>query len=178
MDQLLSKNRSLLFVLIVLIIFLQGCASKSPTSSAKIGMHIDAVLEFVVEYPLTWTKDRRLPYGTTNGEVRWTHPDHPRVLLKIRSFKQKELEKSDKHVVDQVLQNFTGIELTLEEQTSLKSGEARHVIGQTTNLNVELYLLSHNKRHYSIELTTPREDSESYQDLIEKVINSFRVISP
>ena len=51
-------------------------------------MHIDAVLEFVIEYPLDWQKDRRVIYGTSNGEVRWSHQTHSGdVMLRVISKK-------------------------------------------------------------------------------------------
>ncbi|MDH3454733.1 MAG: hypothetical protein OEL80_06250, partial [Desulfuromonadales bacterium] len=83
----LSTTRSALCLLLSCCAMLQGCASTGkPAAEVKTGMYIDAGLEFVVEYPLAWNKDRRLVFGRREGEVRWTHPEHPHTLLRIKSY--------------------------------------------------------------------------------------------
>ena len=78
-----------LVLLLLTCFFLANCARQGlSTDQKKIGMHIDAVLEFVIEYPLDWKKDRRVIYGTSNGEVRWTRQtDSGNVMLRVISKK-------------------------------------------------------------------------------------------
>ena len=69
-------------LLLVCSLLLQGCATMQDTGSKiKTGMHIDAVLECAIEYPLLWTKDRRLTYGTKSGELRWKPPQVDGTIL-------------------------------------------------------------------------------------------------
>ena len=52
-----TSTKLFLCLLAAALLGLSGCASKGQSTSAmKVGMHIDAVLEFAVEYPLQWKK--------------------------------------------------------------------------------------------------------------------------
>ena len=140
-------------------------------------MHFDAVLEFIVEYPLSWGKDRRLNYGSKEGEVRWAHPDHPNTLLIIRSDLQKRQDLSKEQQVDQVLHKYVGLEVATKEEISLPAGETWHVTGNTAQVNVDIYLLLHGDRSYLIALTAPSDKIDSYEDLMARVTQSFQTMS-
>lgn len=157
---------------------MQGCASTEQSSSKiKIGMHFDAVLEFIVEYPLSWSKDRRLPYGSKEGEVRWVHPDHPDTLLTIRSDLQKQQELSKEQQVDQVLQKYIGLQVATKEEMTLPAGETWHITGNTAQVNVDIYLILHKNRSYLIALTAPADKIDIYEDLMDRVTQSFQTMS-
>jgi len=175
---LLRPTRQLLFCLCLsLCIILQGCApTKKPKSGVKVGMHIDAVLEFNVAYPLSWDKDRRITYGSKEGEVRWTLPDHPNTLLTIRSDVQKRHDLSNEQQIDQVLHEYVELEVLTKEEMELPSGEAWHITGHTARVNVDIYLLLRTNRSYSIALTAPPDEIELYEDLMNRVTQSFQAI--
>ena len=165
------------FLLFSVCIILQGCAStKEPKSGLRIGMHIDAVLEFNVAYPLSWNKDRRLTYGSKEGEVRWTHPDHPNTLLTIRSDFQKRQDLSKKQRVDQILQEYVELEVSTKEEVALPAGEAWHITGHTARVNVDIFLLLRTNRSYFIALTAPSDEIEIYEDLMNRVTHSFQAL--
>lgn len=152
---------------------LQACASTDkPKPGMKIGMHIDAVLEFVVEYPLSWSKERRLTYGSKNGELRWRHPDQQGTHLRIKSSVQEQEAVS----IEQALQEYGGLEVTLEEKVTLRAGEALHITGHTPQGNLDIYLLSHESRSYLIALTTPLKSIDHHVDIMNRVIYSFQVM--
>ena len=177
MTRLLPIRLFLFFLLFSLCIILQGCAStKKPKSGVKIGMHIDAVLEFIIDYPLSWSKDRRLPYGSKNGEVRWTHPDHPNTLLTIRSDFLRRQDLSKEQRIEQVLHEYNGLEVSTKEEITLPAGEAWHITGHTARVNVDIYLLLHTDRSYLITLTTPPDEMDIYQDLMVRVTQSFQAL--
>ncbi len=177
MIRFLSTCRLYLFLLISCCLLLQSCApAGKPKSEKKIGMHIDAVLEFVVEYPLSWGKDRRISYGSKEGEIRWKHPDHPDTLLTIRSSLQKQQAPGRELQIDQELQKYVGLEISLEEKVTLPAGEAWHVIGHTEHVEINSYLFSRTDRSYLIILTASPDRSDSYKDVMDRVTHSFQFL--
>lgn len=169
--------------LICLLLFcfyatLQACTPpKKNASEEKVGMHIDTVLDFVVEYPMSWHKERRLTYGSTDGEVRWTHPEHPATLLLIRSYAKSSMNTKLAEQVEQALQGYTGWRASKEEKLTIPAGDAWHITGQTTHNDVNIYLILHTGRNYLIALTTPQGSIDEYQDLMGRVLPSFQVMS-
>ena len=174
---LLTTRQLIFFVILLLSVILPGCTSAKKTKSGvKVGMHIDAVLEFIVEYPLSWNKDRRLPYGSKNGEVRWAHPKHPDTSLTIRSDLQKRQDLSKEQQVDQVVHEYVGLDVAIEEEITLPAGESWHITGKTAQLNVDIYLLLNKDRSYLIALTAPADKIDLYEDLMARVTQSFQTI--
>jgi len=137
-------------------------------------MHIDAVLDFVVEYPLAWQKEIRIAYGSREGEVRWTQPDHPATLLRVISMLKNHSELNVDQEIEQMQQDYDGLEIEGKEQVTLPAGEAWHISGHTGHLALEAYLLSSTDRRYMITLTSAPEDVESHEEVMERVTSSFR----
>lgn len=171
-----SRTRSLFFLLLFSLILLPGCAAKNQSvSGMKVGLHIDAVLELVMEYPLNWKKDRRLEYGRNEGEIHWSHPDQKGTLLLVTSrFRQYQ---SDAQELERVLKDYPGLTTTLREQVDLPAGQAWHVSGQAAQQQVEIYLFLKPRRTYKIVLRTALENDGEYQNLMEKVTQSFQTWS-
>ena len=140
-------------------------------------MHIDTVLDFVVEYPLSWHKERRLTYGSTDGEVRWTHPEHPATLLLIKSSAKKPSVTSLAEQVEEALQGYTGWRISKEEKLTIPAGDAWHITGQTTHNDVNIYLILHSERNYLIALTTSQGSIDVYQGLMGRVLPSFQIMT-
>jgi len=177
MTRLLPIHLFRFCLLLSLCIILQGCSSaKTPKSGVKVGMHIDAVLEFIVEYPLSWSKERRLTYGSKEGEVRWTHPDHPNTLLTIRSDFQPRHDLSNEQQIDLALHEYVGLEVLKKEEVALAAGDAWHITGHTAWVSVNIYLLLHSNRIYLIALTAPPDEIDDYQDLMVRVTQSFQAL--
>jgi hypothetical protein len=173
----LPRFRPFLLVLISSCIFLQACAATGqPDTGEKIGMHIDAVLDFAIEYPLSWKKVRRVAYGSRQGEVRWTDPGHPGTLLQVRSTLAKQPASNPEQQIDQVLQEYSGLEMPLKEKVALSSGEAWHVTGHTAQFDLEIYLIAHKQRSYLITLTTTRGNIDNYRDIASSIMDSFQAL--
>ena len=177
MTRVLLKLHLIFLVVVVPCFALQGCATSGQSKPVtKIAMHIDAVLEFVVEYPLLWEKDRRLPFGSSEGEIRWTPPSDQGTLLKIKS-QLKATDKSD--VEDQIgllKQEFINLNITLNEKMELPAGEAVHITAMTTGKSLDFYHLSSEKRTYQIILTAPENDADKYTAIMKKVVRSFQFL--
>ncbi len=173
----LSTRQIVFLLLFSSFIFLQACAvSEKVESNKKVGMHIDTVLDFVVEYPLSWGKDRRITYGSKDGEVRWTHPEYPETLLRIESHGIKQSETGVDKQLDHVLQRYVGIEISSREQLAIPSGETLHISGQTAHKDVDIYLLLHSQRSYLIVLTTPLGTLDDHNVIMAEILSTFQVL--
>jgi hypothetical protein len=172
-----STFRQLFFLMFCLGLLLQGCASgKGSLSGIKTGMHIDAVLECAIEYPLLWTKDRRLAYGSKNGEIRWTPPKHDGTILRLISQQRGQETIDPEQQIEHFLQEFVDLEISLNEMELLPAGEATHIIGATGKMHIEIYQLTHDNRSYLISFTMLKENVKTYARVMKKVISSFQVL--
>ena len=141
----------------------------------KVGMHIDAVLEFAVEYPLQWNKDRRLAYGRNAGEVRWSHPVQSGTVLQVASSDRKS--RTNAQELDLVLREYPDLTETTREQVELPAGDTWHVSGRTAQQQVDIYLLLQPDRTYVITFKASPENFADYKTLMDKVIQSFQRIA-
>ena len=165
-----------IYLLTVALLVLPGCASKGhSTSDMKVGMHIDAVLEFVVEYPLTWQKDRRLEYGSNEGEIRWRHPIQSETLLQITSH-LRDYRTNDQEL-ERVLNEYPDLIEAQREQVELPAGKAWHIKGETAHQHVEIYLFLEPSRTYVISFKSSAENFAGYENLVEKIVQSFQRIA-
>lgn len=164
-------------LLIGCCVLLQACATADKSEpSLKIGMHIDAVLEFVMEYPQAWSKDRRLASGGREGELRWTHPDQPMTLLRVKSSLLQQPAVGMEQLIDQVLSEYAGLNVLSRDKVTLAGGEAWHITGQSAQVNLEFYLLSSTRRSYLITLTSSPADTDRDREIMERVARSFQVL--
>ncbi len=143
-------------------------------SSIKTGMHIDAVLECAIEYPLLWTKDRRLTYGTKSGELRWKPPQTDGTLLRLISQERKTIEPEQQIAL--LYQEFTNLEISLKEVIALPVGDATHIVGDTAEKHFESYQFSNANRSYLISLVILKENTKLYSEVMDKVIHTFQVL--
>ena len=174
MIPLLSTSRLALPLLLLLCILQQGCSliGQNETES-KSGLYVDAVLEFVVEYPIAWQKDRRLQYGRAEGEVRWTNPEHPEMLLIINSTLHKQQTTSFEQRLDTILKELGDLEVTSKELVRIADGEAWHLTGNRSRTRVDIYMPMDAKRDYRVSLVTSLEHAEGYERIMQKVMESF-----
>jgi len=167
--------RPLNSLLLACCLLLSGCAAAQPSGPAiKTGMHVDAVLECAIEYPLLWTKDRRLTYGTKNGEILWKPKQEDGTVLRLVS-EQREMIAPGQQVSRQ-LEQITTLEVSLREEVSLPAGEAVHIIAGNTEENIEIYQFSGPSRSYLLSLTTLKKNKDLYSGIMEAVSDSFQIL--
>ena len=172
----LNKRKFFIYLLVVCLIILPGCAAKGDSAPGiNVGLHIDAVLEFVVEYPLRWKKDRRLAYGRNEGEIRWSHPEQAGTLLQVTSHFREH--QTDEPELDLVLKEHPNLNDAMREQVELPAGQAWHVSSQTAQQQVELYLFLKPNRAYSLVLKTAPENFADHDILLAKIVHSFQVLA-
>ncbi|NIP51523.1 MAG: hypothetical protein GWN13_03555 [Phycisphaerae bacterium] len=172
-----STGRLLLYLLISGLITLQGCSAKEQSMQGmKVGLHIDAVLEFVTEYPLDWSKDRRVVYGTNDGEVRWTYPDDAKIMLRVLSYERPAEISSPAQRLTRELPDYPGQNILVSEKELLPAGEAVHLTAQTPKADVEAYQLTTTSRNYTIALIVPRETLAEYKVMMSEIIQSFNFV--
>ena len=172
----MSSTKCFICLLVFALTVLPGCASKEqPTSVMKVGMHIDAVLEFVIEYPLRWEKDRRLEYGRHEGEIRWRNPAQGGTLLQVSSRYREN--PTDEQELGRLLRDYPGLTESPREQVELPAGTAWYISGHTAQQQIELYLFLKPSRAYTIILKTSPENFAGYDMFMEKIIRSFQVLA-
>lgn len=156
---------------------LPGCAAmKDASAKIKTGMHIDAVLECAIEYPLPWIKDRRISYGGKSGEIRWKPRAQDGTVLKLKSDTAGQAPILPEQLVSSLRQEYTGLEITLTERVSLPAGEATHILAVTADKQVEIYQISGEKRSYLISLTMLKKNDKLYSGVMHKVIYTFQTL--
>lgn len=164
-------------LIILGLAFLQACSAKEqPLQGAKIGMHIDAVLEFVIEYPLDWTKDRRLRYGSNEGEVRWTHPGNESVVLRVVSHKIEQAPDERSDWLQKILPDHPGQVTILKEAEHIPAGDVLHLQNRTQRSDINAYLLESEDRLYGIILVAPLGTISDYSGVISKAVESFKTL--
>lgn len=166
---------SLQFLLLASCLLFPACSSVEHAGTTfKTGMHIDAVLECAVEYPLLWTKDRRLSYGSKNGEIYWKPPEADGTLLRLTSQQQRAIDPAQQ--LSHLLQEFTDLEISLREKVTLPAGEATHITANNAEQHLEIYQFSNSNRSYLLSLTMLRENLDRYSGIMNEVIDSFQIL--
>lgn len=162
-------------VLSLSLLLLAGCAANSsPATGTKVGLHIDAVLEFVIEYPLDWKKDRRLAYGSNEGDVRWKNPADKEVLLQVGSYLREH--QDNEREIRRLLEGDPNLAIRLREEVTLPAGPAWYFSGQSLQQPVEIYLVLTPVRAYAIRFKSSDENRDSYDEVWAEAFNSFEVL--
>lgn len=175
-EMVIPSRKIIICLLGISLMVLHGCASKgNSTSETMVGLHIDAVLELVVEYPLKWGKDRRLEFGRSEGEIRWSHPEQNETLLRVTSRLREH--HSDEQELDLALIEYPGLTETRRERVELPAGAAWHVSGQAGQKKIELYQILKSGRAYAIVLQSSTEDFDEHEKLMEEITVSFLVLT-
>ena len=78
--------------------------------------------------------------------------------------------------IARLYQEFTGLEISLEEEVTLPAGEATHIVGDTAEKHFESYQFSNAKRSYLISLTVLKENAKLYSEVMDKVIYTFHIM--
>ena len=164
-------------LVLALTLLLSACGAKTQGTGAKVGMHIDAALEFAIEYPLNWEKIRTLPYRSGRGEVRWSDPAHRARAMIVSSEPAASANESPEQHLETMRQRFPGLELTLKETKTFPAGEALHVMGFTSRTNIELYLFSSEQRRFAVIFTAPAEEMNEFSAAFKEIIESFLMLS-
>lgn len=150
-----------------------GTADENREETVKVGMHIDALLEFAIEYPLDWTKQRRLYRAEDRGEVVWTVPGQEDVRLQVTSRPLADAGGDRDARLNFLLRELPGFELTLREKKTLPGGDALHVMGYTSRLNYDLLLFDSPDRAFTIRFSAPPATIGRFRDVFEEITRSF-----
>lgn len=171
---LIATPKHFIGLLAVCLLVTTGCAPQGPAAAAKkIGMHIDAVLEFVIEYPLDWSKSRRLTYGSKDGEVRWSHRKHPEALLQVVSKAQQPHTPDIAQGIEALFPEYPGLVVNLEEEVELSASTAWHILAHTDDKDIEAFIYTTPDRSYRVTLSVPLDTLSDYTEIMTRASESF-----
>lgn len=171
---------SLLAGLLTTVFCLAGCSLTGPKAvpgnGDDVGMHIDARLEFAVEYPLRWGKERLVYPEEDRGLVRWRASGDGEVEVELTiSSVPSAIDVVERQ---RVLQQLPGFQMTLREQVTIASLAAEHLIGHTARANYHLWFLSAPRRTFLVQFKAPPELFDSYTDVLAEILRSFQIVDP
>lgn len=173
-----QKRLAPLPLLILCLTILAACAAADRTGKKeKIGMHIDAELEFAVSYPLEWLKERRVPWRSPAGSVVWLLPG----LKSNGSFEITSLvlEPSPQPLEERFVllrDRHPGLTLSAQQQRELPAGKVLHAEGSSPKATVAAYLLRGPTRDYLLVLSTPPDNFARFASTVEELLPSFQIL--
>ena len=175
--QTTADFRLLLAVLITAL--LVGCASGSkPAVPEKIGMHIDAELEFAIAYPLDWRKERRVPWRKPAGSVVWTLPGtRSQEYFEVTSLLLEPATRPLEERLTLLRDRQPGLTIEATEAVELPSGKALHLTGGTEHKRLAAYLVRGERRDYLLALSAAPENFDRYSATVEEMVQSFQILA-
>ncbi len=179
MFHFLRKSFTLqLLLLITCTSGLPGCASPDkPGVPEKVGMHIDAELEFAIAYPLDWRKERRIPLNRQSGSVIWTLPGPAgRGTFEVISLPFKADARTADDLPALVGEKYPGFSLASLEQTELPAGPAVHLSGSASQSSLSAHLLQGPRRDYLLILSAAVETIEQFSEVLDEMLLSFQML--
>ena len=171
--------RNVLTVFVLCLACSTGCTGSpgtDPGSTQKVGMHIDAMLEFAMEYPLSWTKTRQQNRAAGWGIVRWADPEHSEVKLSVSSRSVPPPVVPGEHV-DQLISELPGFDVSSRETSQLQNVSSLHILGYTPQLTYDIYLLNSHSRLFIVMFSAPPDLFESYQSALRESLDSFTILA-
>ncbi|PLX73182.1 MAG: hypothetical protein C0614_13035 [Desulfuromonas sp.] len=168
-----------LMVLLLSCLLLAGCSTgkggvQTGSVQQKVGMHIDALLGFAIEYPLDWPKERLLDRADDRGRVIWRDPGNEQITFLVGSAPRKVLPGELERAIDRL----PGFEATLREGVALPAGQAEHLIGYTSSAVHNLWLLYSATHSFLIHFQSPPELFDQWLSSQDDIIESLVILEP
>lgn len=170
---------TLFLLLISLPVLLVGCASGGTAeddSADRVGMHIDAMFEFAIEYPLDWTKTRQQNRDEQWGEVRWSHPDNAEIRLVVHSLRTAPNPADAGIRFEQICSEYPTLEITLKEEIELQERPALHFSGYTPQHTFDMHILEAPGKVLTILYAAPPGLFSKNLEVLEEALDSFIVL--
>ena len=153
---------------------LAGRGDQTGSVQPKVGMHIDALLGFAIEYPLAWPKERLLDRANDRGQVVWNAPGNKQITFSVGS--------APRNLVPGEMQRATarlhGFETTVREQTDLPAGQTEHLTGYTASAVHNLWLLQSATRSFLIHFQSPPELFDQLLTVQDDILESLVILEP
>ena len=166
---------------LLLCALLLGCAAgtskQEEEKRVRIGMHIDALLEFAIEYPLAWQKERRLHRAEERGVVTWTAPVDDGVHLRVVSEPVASAGTAEDRL-SRILAELPGFEVTHREEFDLGGHPALQVLGYTSRQNYEFLMVGSERRAFSLQFAAEPEIFGRHAEQRAEILESFVILEP
>lgn len=179
MDFPLLRHPALrLLTMLVCLLLLPACAAKDKTATPeKVGMHIDAELEFAIAYPLDWRKERHVPWRKTTGSVTWFLPGPASAgTFEVTSTPIDAMTQTPEASFSRVRARYPGLADTIEEQVVLPAGPALRLTGKTAQAIVSAHILRGITRDYLLLFAATPQNYENFSPTAEEMLHSFQVL--
>lgn len=164
-------------VIIVILIGLAGCVDSTPGKTQRVGMHVDAVLEFAIEYPLDWAKQSQVVRERREGQVNWRTPRSgstpPALELTVYSLRSMSRDEVEREIMTDLQQSAPNFQLTDRQTFEGENRPGLRIQGYTPGRVYALYLFQSSQRTYILKFSAPPEVFSSQQPVINEVVDSF-----
>jgi hypothetical protein len=164
---------------LALLLMLGACShpQNSPEIPEQTTYYIDANLGFAIEHPQDWTRTVPATEPDTVGTISWAPltGTAPASLAVIAMTPQQAVGGFD-HMLEIFTTDKPGFTTTVREPLDIPGAAAEKVVGQTPAQAFELILVTASRNAFILALSTPPGSVADYQDLFDKVVDSFRII--
>lgn len=162
----------------VCLLLLAACASNGkPDRPRKVGLHIDAELEFTIAYPLDWRKERHVSWRKTTGSVVWFLPGSTTAeTFEVTSTPIDAMPRTPGASFAQIRTRYPELTDTSEEQVELPVGPALHLTGKTAQATVSAHLVRGTTRNYLLIFVATPENDQSFSPIAEEMLHSFQIL--
>lgn len=159
-----------------------ACAPKPESEQQRVAMHVDAILEFAIEYPQGWPKQFIPGKRRHEGEIRWIEanavpPTEAAELLVSSTWRSDQAEQAGS-ILQDLQQRYPGFEISHREQDELPAGESLRILGYTPQRNFSVHTLSTSERQFMIIFSAPIETFADFEQILAGILESFILLEP
>lgn len=167
-----------LLTMLVCLLLLTACASgDKPDRPRKVGLHIDAELEFTIAYPLDWRKERRVPWRKTVGSVVWLLPGPSTAgTFEVTSTPIDAIAQTPGASFARIRSRYPKLADTIQERIELPAGSALRLTGKTAQTTVSAHIVRGITRDYLLVFAATPESYESFSPTAEEMLHSFQIL--
>lgn len=178
----MASLRQFTLLLLGLALPLIGGACSHPQGSPEIPeqttYYIDANLGFAIEHPQDWARTVPATDPGTDGTISWAP------MAQAAPFPRMSVTAMAPHQAmggfDRLVEIFTAdkpdFTVTEREPLDIPGAAAEKVVGQTPERAFELVLVTATRHAFIVALSSTPESLADFQDMFDKVVDSFRVL--
>ena len=164
---------------LALLLMLGACShpQKSPEIPEQTTYYIDANLGFAIEHPQDWARTVPATQPDTTGTIRWAPlAGAPPASLAVTAMTPQQAVGGFDHLLEIFTADKPGFTPSDREVLDIPGAAAEKVVGQSPTQAYEAVLITASRHAFILTFSTPPENAADYQDLFDKVVDSFRIL--